>query len=142
MPGSTPADQARKDYGPIPEGTYWLYPEEVQDATLNPFLWNRLEYYPPSSSWGSHRVPLHPDEKTDLKGRSSGFFLHGGAEFGSKGCIDVAQQDEVIDRLVRQRGCSKIKVIVKYRDKNIRVPEPVPDKRGAGLPPPHMRYYP
>jgi hypothetical protein len=31
---------------------------------------------------------------------------------------------------------------VKYRDKNIRVPEPVPDKRGAGLPPPHMRYYP
>jgi len=141
-PGATPTDQAKKDYGPLPEGTYWIDPKEVEDATLNPLLWRKQGYYPPSSSWGAHRVPLHPDEQTDTKGRG-GFFIHGGSEFGSAGCIDVAQQDNVIDQLIRQRGCSKIKVIVKYRDRSVRVPElpKGPDIRG-GVPPPHVRYYP
>lgn len=38
--------------------------------------------------WGDWRVPIEPCSWTNTFGRS-GFFLHGGREPGSAGCIDI-----------------------------------------------------
>ncbi len=145
MPGATPADQSKQDYGPIPEGTYWIDPRQVQTATPNPFKWRSPEYYPPSDSWGNYRVPLQPDKNTNTFGRS-GFFLHGSSEwndYGSAGCIDVGTNDEVIARLIQQRGCRKVKVVVKYVNRNVRVPTPLRSLPRMSVPQdPRLRYYP
>jgi hypothetical protein len=53
--------------------------------------------------WGSFRAALEPYPNTDTRGRD-GFYLHGGATAGSKGCIDVGGGffgDEQTARLVQ-----------------------------------------
>jgi hypothetical protein len=67
--------------GPIPEGEYWINPDE---------LW-RLEWYDfwtNEDGWGKYRVTIHPFPKTITHGRG-GFFIHGGKNPGSSGCIDL-----------------------------------------------------
>ncbi len=77
--------QLIKDTGPIPVGTYYIDPQEL-DAAGALINLGRLAAY--RADWGSFRVPLHPDTSTVTYGRS-GFFLHGGMRKGSAGCIDV-----------------------------------------------------
>ncbi len=144
MPGSSPNDQDKKNYGPIPEGTYWIDPKLVQSATIDPRLWSKPEFYPPSDSWGRYRVPLEPDKSTNTFGRS-GFFIHGSSEFndyGSAGCIDLGTNDKVIESLIKQRGCAKVKVVVKYTNRNLRVPPPIRSLPKGGYIDPRVRYYP
>jgi hypothetical protein len=53
---------------------------------------------------------MHPDNKTNMYGRS-GFFFHGGEKPGSAGCVDVGCNDEELFPLMKkQRKLFKIKV--------------------------------
>jgi RHS repeat-associated protein len=72
--------------GPIPPGKYSFDPSQISEGG---FLRNLL------GDWGKYRVTLAPDASTETFGRS-GFFLHGGKEPGSAGCIDVGEADDVV----------------------------------------------
>jgi Protein of unknown function (DUF2778) len=65
--------------GPIPQGAYWIRNDEITSPKL-PFT---------GEAWGNYRVTIHPYLQTVTYGRG-GFFIHGGATFGSAGCVDLA----------------------------------------------------
>lgn len=90
------AIQRVEDVGPIPEGTYWINPNEMAPLWWKPWL--------SSSSWGSHRITIHPFTLTEMHGRG-GFFIHGGSAFGSGGCIDLTgRMEEFVRNLKREVG--------------------------------------
>ena len=102
-----------KDEGPIPEGVYWIDVDELKEGGI------RHTFYP--SSWGKSSITLHPDETTNTWGRG-GFFIHGGTQPGSKGCIDLGGggplrlEDDMpaFTNFIKQfKGCV-IEVRVKY----------------------------
>jgi len=69
--------------GPIPEGEYWINPDE---------FWENAWYKIGSeSAWGKYRITIHPFPKTNTYNRG-GFFIHGGDLPGSAGCIDLTTQ--------------------------------------------------
>lgn len=66
--------------GPIPAGRYWIRPDE---------LWENAWYKSASTTaWGNYRISIHPFSTTKTYGRG-GFFIHGGSDPGSAGCIDL-----------------------------------------------------
>ena len=98
-PGST--DPRAPWEGPIPEGDYSLDPAEISEGN-----WLRDLF----GDWGDYRVPLKPVEGTETFDRS-GFFLHGGTEPGSAGCIDVGRRDRhIFDYLLREGGLVDVRV--------------------------------
>ncbi|MEZ5601109.1 MAG: DUF2778 domain-containing protein [Candidatus Competibacteraceae bacterium] len=76
--------------GPIPQGIYWIRPDELDDNWLNCRLSDRF-----ANAWGRYRISIHPFT-TETFGRG-GFFIHGGATPGSAGCIDLTNH---MDRFV------------------------------------------
>lgn len=72
------ARQREPDKGPVPEGEYWIMPSELGSPR-----------FASQESWGNYRITIHQYPGTITYGRG-GFFIHGGAKFGSKGCIDLA----------------------------------------------------
>ena len=90
----SPKYQSVKDKGTIPEGTYVARQSELQfykDITWD----NRLRsavgfgtWKGGTDSWGESRVWLEPSKETNTYDRG-GFSVHGGAEPGSAGCIDL-----------------------------------------------------
>lgn len=74
--------QTKQDQGPIPDGRYWVTPSEIWTRHL--LSWVRA----PRSAWGDYRLSIHPYPMTKTHGRG-GFFIHGGDEPGSGGCIDL-----------------------------------------------------
>jgi len=89
-----PSLQGVKDVGPIPEGTWTFNPKEIQRySDLN--LWQQFKSHfggsswpGGTSSWGNERVWLKPET---YQGPRDNFTIHGGDEFGSRGCIDLAK---------------------------------------------------
>lgn len=72
--------QRVRDAGPVPEGVYWVRPDE---------LWENSWYKRGSTdAWGDYRLTIHPFTTTATFGRG-GFFIHGGKYWGSAGCIDL-----------------------------------------------------
>lgn len=87
--------------GPIPPGKYLLYPDEISKSGLFRNLWH---------DWGRYRVPLHPDKGTNTHGRKN-FFLHGGSEPGTAGCIDVGDSDkDLFPALMKLKGPVRLEV--------------------------------
>ena len=74
-------NQKRPSSGPIPEGTYWINPEELWELE-----W--YDFWTSGDAWGKYRVTIHPFTTTITHGRG-GFFIHGGKAPGSIGCIDL-----------------------------------------------------
>ncbi len=74
-------DRQKVSYvGPIPEGEYWITPNE---------LWKNAWYKPGSTeAWGDYRIAIHPYPTTNTYNRG-GFFIHGGKILGSAGCVDL-----------------------------------------------------
>ena len=103
------ARQHQTFQGPIPEGTYWVRPDE---------LWENAWYKPaPRAAWGDFRLSIHPFSTTHTFGRG-GFFIHGGSVPGSAGCIDLMGQmshfaAELRSLLGQQTAC-QIHLTVKY----------------------------
>lgn len=73
----TPARQKVRNEGPIPEGLYWIQPKQLATVWFG------------TDAWGGHRITIHPRPSTVVHSRG-GFFIHGGIEYGSAGCIDLA----------------------------------------------------
>lgn len=108
-PGSSPEDQTRSDYGPIPEGVYQVVPDEYRVGGPGGFF-SRL------GDWGDFAVDIHPIRETDTFGRD-GFLLHGGSTRGSIGCIDVGPNDGAVYNALKDIEGS-IRVEVKYDNPN------------------------
>ncbi len=131
------ASMSTSDLGPTPEGTYSVDPDELQKTLLwperlqqfmnNPISsWRDITYpfYPTGKDswlrepekWGSHRVPLEPDQDTNTYGRHS-MYIHGSDELGSNGCIDVGPNMEHLVPYIKSSR-SPVKVRVRYKDED------------------------
>lgn len=107
-----------KDKGTIPEGTYVARQSELQfykDITWD----NRLRsavgfgtWRGGTDSWGESRVWLEPSKETNTYDRS-GFSVHGGAEPGSAGCIDLTHHIDEFTQWFEKNGHDLI-INVKY----------------------------
>ena len=73
--------QKISNIGPIPEGDYWINPKELQENA-----WWRFRN--PRDAWGNYWITIHSYPETNTYKRG-GFFIHGGSEEGSAGCIDL-----------------------------------------------------
>lgn len=118
----TPSEDGKFDYsierqklsnqGPIPQGEYWINPSE---------LWENAWYRPGSwEAWGEYRITIHPFPSTETYQRG-GFFIHGGTNPGSIGCIDLTVDisrfiKDLREELKDSSGCY-IPLSVKYRAK-------------------------
>ena len=105
-PGTSPADQNKPWEGPIPSGSYLLFPSEFTGGGSLVYRRNLL------GDWGVYRVPLHPFPGTNTYGREN-FFLHGGQEPGSAGCIDVGVCDMAIHDILKDHK-GPVRVDVRY----------------------------
>ncbi|MBQ7289429.1 MAG: DUF2778 domain-containing protein [Alphaproteobacteria bacterium] len=113
-----PEYQSVKDKGSIPEGTYVARQSELQfykDITWD----NRLRsavgfgtWRGGTDSWGESRVWLEPSKETNTYDRS-GFSVHGGAEPGSAGCIDLTHHIDEFTQWFEKNGHDLI-INVKY----------------------------
>lgn len=127
--------------GPVPEGTYYITPlySNKDDAIQ---YWEKLDnvqHFKASiamgswpggkKSWGSVRIPILPksitllDDSKEIK--RNNFFIHGGEKAGSRGCIDLCENDirffEVLLSYIELiKSKDKIPLIIKYKQKNIK----------------------
>jgi hypothetical protein len=100
--------------GPIPEGQYWINPDQLHRVGI-PFLKDQ------NPAWGNYRITIHPFDSTPTYGRG-GFFIHGGKEWGSVGCIDLTSyMDSFAGTLSNYNNCGfwscdpcKVLLTVKY----------------------------
>lgn len=110
-----------ENHGPIPEGDWDIDPQELEEYSPEK---ERVGFYDrhvndivpwtgATRSWGKHRVKLVPESDTETFGRS-GFYLHGGDELGSGGCIDTTHSMEDIVPYIR-RAKKPIRIGVKYK---------------------------
>ena len=65
-------------------------------------------------AWGNHRILLEAEKETYTNGRS-GFFVHGGNNPGSNGCVDLTDSMDEFTRWFRGYG-NDIMLDVMYRD--------------------------
>lgn len=89
--GKSPEYQNLKSTGPIPEGTYVARQEKLQHITpygLAFGLANKGTWPGSLYSWGASRIPSEASTNTNTFDRG-GFYIHGGWEPGSAGCIDL-----------------------------------------------------
>ena len=105
-----PARQTQANIGPIPEGVYWIRPDELWENA-----WWRIGAS--DAAWGEYRISIHPFMKTETHKRG-GFFIHGGTVPGSAGCIDLTTKISDFIKALRaglgsQRTC-QIHVTVDY----------------------------
>ncbi|MBI2026754.1 MAG: hypothetical protein HYS98_02960 [Deltaproteobacteria bacterium] len=93
--------------GPVPKGRCFINPKEITEPSLK-----RPIFFFSQASWGKFRVPLHPEKEMNVFGRG-GFFIHGGREYGSAGCIDLDDHElPFFTWLKKQTGI--IPVEIKY----------------------------
>ena len=127
--------------GPVPEGTYYITPlSSNKDDAIQ--YWEKLDnvqHFKASiamgswpggkKSWGSVRIPILPksitllDENKEIKRKN--FFIHGGEKAGSRGCIDLCENDmqffEILLSYIELiKSENKIPLIIKYKQKNIK----------------------
>lgn len=80
--------------GPIPEGDYWIQPSQMWE--------NGLFKRGSRIAWGNFRLTIHPYPATATHGRG-GFFIHGGSNPGSAGCIDLTMyMDKFVEKLKQE----------------------------------------
>lgn len=107
-----PEHQYLANKGPIPEGTYYLNPSEVESNPPGTF---------PTRGWGHFRTRLHETMGTNLwrraaSERTGGFYLHQDADHnGTAGCIGIWEDLDNADIHARIRANSaQIPVHVDY----------------------------
>jgi hypothetical protein len=115
----TPARQAVKGGGPIPQGEYWIQPAELASKPGSLEFW-RGDWSEPG--WGTHRITVHPRPTTTTHGRG-GFFIHGGETWGSAGCIDLTYGMASFAKVIEPMSNCHIPVVVDYNG-TTRVPAP------------------
>jgi Tlde1 domain len=108
--------QAKKNEGGIPEGKYYIKLEEQRSIT-SPFS-HIIKHH----GWGYYSWSIHKMEATDTKGRS-GFFIHGGDNPGSAGCIDVTSGDIKLEEYLQKLKQGIVYIYVKYNQRFVEVNE-------------------
>lgn len=103
--------------GGIPRGVYYIEVKEERSARTSP--WSHVVK---SSGWGNYSWSLHPDRDTDTRGRG-GFFIHGGSDFGSAGCIDLRRGDTEFQKYFTSTNMASMYVYVRYEKERVKVQE-------------------
>lgn len=94
-----------KNKGPTPPGVYYVDPEEVSEVHFISYLKRNLVDW---ADWGHGRAPIHPAKDTEVFGRDN-FFIHGGVDEGSAGCLDIGGNDiEFFRNLKKSKRIIKI----------------------------------
>lgn len=91
------ARQAMRNRGPIPEGRYWINPSEMWERDFLRWLVHSESH---QHAWGDYRLTIHPFPSSNTHGRG-GFFIHGGRNPGSIGCIDLTSHMPNFVRMLR-----------------------------------------
>jgi RHS repeat-associated protein len=97
---TTPNVQCAEGVGPIPAGTYFIWPQELHKSSWLERFVNRIR----EDDWGAARVGItnvridDPNATCQARG---GFYLHGGLKPGTAGCIDIGNRgiEEFISRV-------------------------------------------
>jgi RHS repeat-associated protein len=103
LPGTNPTNIGEPFVGPLPPGDYYVSPDQIGNRTG---LGLGYDFRGGEVPWGNARVPLMPKPGTDTLGRD-GFFIHGGRDIGSAGCIDVGFNDLAVMGLIEKWGKGK-----------------------------------
>lgn len=97
--------QKKRSEGPLPEGDFYFCSnhEDSADGTNNPSGQGSSRHkwwHPAKGGWGDYSWPLTPMPGTDTSDEDGnprgGFFVHGGREPGSAGCIDLMDNDKAL----------------------------------------------
>jgi len=112
--------QGIRNKGGIPWGLYHIEAKEERSAKTSP--WSHVAK---SRGWGNYAWTLHPDKDTDIRKRS-GFFIHGGLDFNTMGCIDLQEGETKFQKYFVSTGLSSIYVYVKYDKERVTIREQRP----------------
>lgn len=110
-----PSSQNRPFEEPLNEGEYSFSTDSIQpmtklDAAMGTVGRGRFPKSLPA--WGTERAALVP-KSAPTNGRGN-FFIHGGVEPGSAGCIDLGPNEKAYFDAIRSTGESSHDVIVSY----------------------------
>jgi RHS repeat-associated protein len=122
-------EQKAANEGPTPEGLYSINKSDFKEGTNESgsqkwsdlslsqkaaALFGRGKWPGGQASWGSNRWQLNV-ENADTYGRS-GFYLHGGTKWGSRGCVDVGNNIGTLANaiLTNKTGNDKVYLQVVY----------------------------
>jgi hypothetical protein len=104
-----PASQAVPEVGPLPEGSYFVNPGEVQRKGFN------------TTVWGPVRVPIHENVMTELArrwrtSRTGGFFVHEDVGHdGTAGCVGLQRREDTVAVFGRMNASAQqIPLTVRY----------------------------
>ena len=109
--------QGMIDEGGIPVGLYHIEAKEERSAKTSPWTHGVR-----TNPWGDYSWTMHPDKDTDVRERS-GFFIHGGVEFNTKGCIDLREGDKKFQKYFVSTKLPSIYVYVKYEKERVTIQE-------------------
>ena len=109
--------QKIKSVGPTPEGNYWIEVNEQRNYRTSKYSHIVLR-----KGWGDYSWSLHPEASTQTYGRS-GFFIHGGENWGSAGCIDIKSGDRQLKTFLDGLCDCYVPVKVKYSVKSNKLSE-------------------
>ncbi|MEJ7600050.1 MAG: tlde1 domain-containing protein [Kofleriaceae bacterium] len=98
-----PMGQHAPSVGPIPEGLYGIATEESTSRATADSTWDWIKWTAKSRAWGIVATPVLPVGDTDTLGRS-GIHVHGGAEPGSAGCLDLLDKNEEFHAFLAGNG--------------------------------------
>lgn len=109
--------QSLKGKGPLPEGSYRVRQQDIQDIE-DSFLERIGRGRAPGGykSWGKQRVWLQPFASNTMYDRDK-LSIHGGEELGSAGCIDLGKRDERFFNVLKKYGKDVILNVRYPRDK-------------------------
>ena len=108
--------QAIKNEGALPQGLYRIGCEESGSVAKG----NLIKHIFGFDSWGSYHWRLVPSQYTDTRGRDRyTFTVHGGAEPGSAGCIDLASGDTDLKKYLDTLDMTSICIYARYPDSEI-----------------------
>lgn len=96
---------------------YYILSQEERTAFTSPY-----SHIVKTKGWGDYSWSLHPVDGYDMRGRGN-FFIHGGDDFGSAGCIDLQKNDGVFQKYFSSTKFSSIYVYVNYSEENVEIAE-------------------
>ena len=110
--------QGAKDQGPIPEGRWRVRQDRYQKFDDIPLrkqleaLFGRGTWPGGTDSWGRNRIWIEPLPGTQTLGRRD-FSIHGGADPGSAGCVDLTHQMPEFTKHFRDYGAD-MDLVIRY----------------------------
>ena len=96
---------------------YYILQSETSSIITSP-----ISHFFGRRGWGSYSWSLHPCKNTNTRERS-GFFIHGGSESTSAGCIDLREHDITFNTFLHHSVKKKLYIYIRYPEENVSVSE-------------------